>query len=76
MARLVEALGVLCPLPVIRLAKVVEACASGERVDLLADDPAARWDVEAWCQREGHDFLGAEERKDGSLLSIRVLRVA
>jgi TusA-related sulfurtransferase len=29
-------------------------------VRVLADDPAARLDIPAWCRMTGQDFLGAE----------------
>jgi TusA-related sulfurtransferase len=29
-------------------------------VRVLADDPAARLDIPAWCRMTGQDFLGTE----------------
>jgi tRNA 2-thiouridine synthesizing protein A len=46
----VDALGLPCPMPVIRLAEAVEQIADGDAVRLLADDPAARVDVPVWCR--------------------------
>lgn len=63
----VDALGLLCPLPVLRLAKRMEALAPGAVVRLLADDPAAHVDVPHFCAERGHAFLGAE----GSAFMVR-----
>lgn len=52
--------GQLCPLPVIALARRVLETAKGQVVTLLADDPAARADVPAWCRLRGHDYLGED----------------
>jgi tRNA 2-thiouridine synthesizing protein A len=56
----VDALGLLCPLPVLRLRKRMQPLPSGALVRLLADDPAAHVDVPHFCAEAGHDFLGAE----------------
>ena len=56
----VDALGLLCPLPVLRLRKRMQPLADGTIVRLLADDPAAHVDVPHFCAEAGHAFLGAE----------------
>ncbi len=50
--------GMRCPLPIIELAKRIADLPPGARVRLLADDPAARADVPAWCRLTGHEDLG------------------
>ena len=49
--------GRLCPLPVIALARVARELAGGDIITVLADDPAAEYDIPAWCQMRGHKFL-------------------
>jgi cysteine desulfurase len=56
----VDALGKLCPLPVIELAKVIQDVPAGGVVRVLADDEAARLDIPAWCEMTGHAFEGVE----------------
>ena len=56
----IDALGKLCPLPVIELGKRIGTVPVGSVVRVLADDPAARLDIPAWCRMTGQDFLGAE----------------
>lgn len=56
----VDALGLLCPLPVLRLKKRMRDLPSGATAVLLADDPAAHVDVPHFCAEAGHAFLGAE----------------
>ncbi|WP_051451655.1 cysteine desulfurase/sulfurtransferase TusA family protein [Actinospica robiniae] len=55
----IDALGKLCPLPVIELGKRIGQVQVGGTVRVLADDPAARLDIPAWCRLTGHDYLGA-----------------
>lgn len=52
--------GMLCPLPVIELAKRYAEVPVGGVVAVLADDVAARTDVPAWCRMRGQDFLGED----------------
>ncbi|MEM7491420.1 MAG: sulfurtransferase TusA family protein [Pseudomonadota bacterium] len=63
----VDALGLLCPLPVLRLKKRMAPLPSGAVVALLADDPAAHVDVPHFCAEAGHEFIGA----DGTTFTIR-----
>lgn len=63
----VDALGTLCPLPVIELAKVIDDVPVGGVITVLADDEAARVDIPAWCEMRGQEFLGA----DGTEFRIR-----
>ena len=55
----IDALGKLCPLPVIELGKRIGEVAPGAVVRVLADDPAAKLDIPAWCRMTGHDYLEA-----------------
>jgi cysteine desulfurase len=57
----VDARGLRCPLPVIRLAQAAGGRAAGTVIALWATDPAARADVPAWCRMRGHDLLDVTE---------------
>lgn len=59
--RVVDARGLRCPLPVIRLAALLGGLRPGTEVVLLATDPAARSDVAAFCRMRGHELLLAED---------------
>jgi tRNA 2-thiouridine synthesizing protein A len=56
-----DCLGQRCPLPVIALARRLPSAAIGDVVRVLADDPAAANDIEAWCRMRDQDFLGSPE---------------
>lgn len=55
---LVDARGLRCPLPVIRLAARARDLPAGALVTVLATDPAARHDVPAWARMRGHETAG------------------
>lgn len=52
--------GLMCPMPIVQLAKKVKEMKSGQTLELLADDVGAKEDVPAWCSRTGNQLVGAE----------------
>ena len=63
----VDARGHRCPVPSLKLRRVLEGAAAGERVVLLADDPLARIDVPHLCAQLGARLLSVEEGPPGVL---------
>jgi tRNA 2-thiouridine synthesizing protein A len=63
----VDARGMRCPLPVIRLAEAARDAPSGTRIVVLANDPAARHDIPAWCRMRGHELREITETTDASM---------
>lgn len=57
----VDARGLRCPLPVIRLAEAARQAPPGTLITVLASDPAARHDVPAWCRMRDHELLEMTE---------------
>ena len=67
---LVDAKGLYCPIPILRLAKVLRGKPAGILVRLLATDPAAVEDVEVFCRELGHELV--EARGDGEVFTFLV----
>lgn len=53
---LVDARGLKCPLPVLKLEKVLAGTKAGGRVIVLATDPVARIDIPLYCRQQGYEF--------------------
>jgi TusA-related sulfurtransferase len=69
--------GQRCPLPVIRLANNIGDVPVGGTLALIADDPAARPDVQAWCRMRGHEYAGETVTSDGvPVFLVRRIRAA
>ena len=66
----VDARGLYCPIPVLRLAKALQGARVGIVAQLLATDPASVEDVNVFCRERGHDLL--ESRREGELFSFRI----
>jgi tRNA 2-thiouridine synthesizing protein A len=56
-----DALGQMCPMPIVMLAKKMKELKSGQILELLSDDVGAKEDVPAWCSRTGNQFVGVEQ---------------
>lgn len=56
----------MCPLPVIELARHVEDVGIGEVIGVVATDVAARTDVPAWCRMRGQEYVGQDTAPDGT----------
>ncbi len=57
----IDALGRKCPLPIIMLAGQIGSVPVGGLIQVLADDPAARTDVPAWCGLKAHQLVAVTE---------------
>ena len=64
MSQRIDARGLLCPLPVLRLRKHLLAQPPGGRVTLIATDRAALIDVPHFCAEQGHVLLAEEPLGD------------
>ena len=54
-----DALGKKCPIPIIMLADRIGEVRVGQIVEVLADDPAAKTDLPAWCALKSQEFVRA-----------------
>ncbi len=66
----IDARGLNCPLPVLRLRKRLKGLGAGAVVELLATDRAALRDVPAFCEAQGYIVVAVDEA-DG-VLKFRV----
>lgn len=66
-----DARGLLCPLPVLKARKRLQALSSGEELTVHADDPAAIIDVPHFCAEAGHTLTLQEDEGDAQVYVIR-----
>ena len=57
--------GMLCPRPIIELAKRIGDVQVGGVVAVASTDTAARYDVPAWCRMREQEYVGEEPAEDG-----------
>jgi len=57
--------GLLCPRPVIELARHLEDVPVGAVIGVVADDTAAALDIPAWCRMREQEYVGQDQAGDG-----------
>ena len=64
--KILDATGLLCPLPVLKLRKHLKSMELGDIVLVFADDPAAAIDIPHFCNETGHTLISKESDESGS----------
>ncbi len=71
----VDARGLRCPLPVIRLAEAARDATQDTVIEVWATDPAARADIPAWCRMRRQEYLGeVATQGEHAAYRVRMLR--
>lgn len=55
--------GLLCPIPVVKLAQAVKTVQVGDVIEATATDPGVLADIPAWCRSTGQELVSIG-RKD------------
>ena len=66
----IDACGIQCPGPILRLKQAIDTLAPGDRLEVTATDAAFPRDAEAWCHTTGHRFLG--RRAEGGVYTALI----
>ena len=66
-----DAIGLLCPLPVLKARKRLMALDTGQVLRVLADDPAAVIDFPHFCTEQGHSMLSIDPKGDVNVFLLR-----
>jgi len=69
-----DARGLLCPLPVLKARKRLQALAIGDTLTVVADDPAAIIDVPHFCAQSGHQLVSTDTNGSDQTYVIRKTR--
>ena len=59
----VDALGLLCPLPILRARDAARRLPPGSTLILWADDEAIVTDLPAWCEGQGHALASLQRAR-------------
>ncbi|MBI3772579.1 MAG: sulfurtransferase TusA family protein [Gammaproteobacteria bacterium] len=59
--RELDASGLACPLPILRLKQALSQMVSGERVRVVTTDPGSKLDFPSFAKQTGHHLLDAQE---------------
>ncbi len=71
---LLDAKGLNCPLPILKARKALKEVPAGETLEILATDPGAVADFQAFCRQTGNELL--EHSQDGDVYRFLVKHTA
>lgn len=67
----VDACGLQCPGPILKMKKTMDGLASGERVEITATDPGFPRDAAAWCSSTGNQLVSKEASGENLSLLLK-----
>lgn len=62
--RYINAKGLQCPGPIMKLFQEIKTMSSGQRVKVEASDFGFLKDVEAWCKKTGNKLVSLEQNEN------------
>lgn len=67
-----DLVGLLCPLPVLKSRRALAAMAAGTRLRVISSDPMSAIDVPHMCRQDGHRLV--DQTRDGNRLTFLIER--
>ncbi len=72
--QVLDAKGLNCPLPILRAKKALKDVPVGGTLQVIATDPGAVKDFEAFCRTTGNDLV--ESKADGKVFEFLIKRIS
>jgi tRNA 2-thiouridine synthesizing protein A len=54
--------GLLCPMPIVKMARAIKEVNIGETLEAFATDPGVMADIPAWCRSTGNELVTLEKQ--------------
>lgn len=70
----VDSRGSFCPGPITDLFKAFRNARIGDEIELLATDPAAKPDVEAWARKSGNEVASVTTEGNALRILVRIVK--
>ena len=55
--------GLLCPMPIVKIAKAIKGIEAGQVIEADASDPGVMADIPAWCKSTGNELIKMERQE-------------
>lgn len=72
--KLLDCSGMLCPVPVIKTSKAIKELQIGQVLKMIATDPGAPADMEAWARQTGNELLDSHTDGDKFVFYLKRLK--
>lgn len=67
----VDASGLLCPLPLLRLKRALAELAGGQVVKLITTDPSAHLDIGVFSEQSGHTIIELARQANRQIFYVK-----
>jgi tRNA 2-thiouridine synthesizing protein A len=67
----IDCSGMACPMPILKTKKAIDSIDVGKTLKMIATDPGAPSDVQAWANKTGHKLVGQEKEGDKFIFYIK-----
>lgn len=64
--------GLFCPMPIVKISRAIKEIEVGQVLEMLADDPGSKADMQAWAKQTGHELVKMEQ--EGGVFRFYVRR--
>jgi tRNA 2-thiouridine synthesizing protein A len=69
--KVLDCSGMLCPIPVIKASKTIKELQIGQVLKLIATDPGAPADMQAWSRQTGNELLDSHKEGDKFIFYVK-----
>jgi tRNA 2-thiouridine synthesizing protein A len=59
--KMLDLKGLLCPIPIVKMAKAIKEVEVGQLIEAYATDPGVMADIPAWCRSTGNEMVTLEK---------------
>lgn len=66
--------GLLCPMPVVKIAQAIKQVQVGDLVEAVATDPGVMADIPAWTRTTGNELVALEKREKDIRFIVKRLK--
>jgi tRNA 2-thiouridine synthesizing protein A len=66
-----DASGMVCPMPILKTRQAIEGMQVGKILKVIATDPGAPSDMEAWAKKTGNELVSQEKEGDKFIFYIK-----
>ncbi|MGZ6316128.1 MAG: sulfurtransferase TusA family protein [Anaerolineales bacterium] len=66
--------GLLCPMPVVKIAMAMKQVQVGQLVEAIATDPGVTADIPAWARTSGNELVELEKREKDFRFVVRRMK--
>lgn len=70
----VDAVGMLCPMPILKTVQAVKEMKVGEVLEIIATDEGIKKDIKNWCDMMGHELLDIQQIDNKIIVHLKKLK--